>query len=78
MALYNISVINDADGCNHTLVLKQIDTSVCSTYIVKINDNYYEDLTEENIIDIIDQIKNGEKPKSGSYKNRISSESAPE
>jgi hypothetical protein len=39
MALYNISVINDADGCNHTLVLKQIDTSVCSTYIVKINDN---------------------------------------
>jgi NADH-quinone oxidoreductase E subunit len=46
--------------------------------IVKINDNYYEDLTELNIIYIIDQIRNGEKPKSGSYKNRISSESVQE
>ena len=42
--------------------------------IVKINDNYYEDLTEANIINIIEQIKNSEKPKIGSYKNRFSSE----
>jgi NADH-quinone oxidoreductase E subunit len=42
--------------------------------VIKINDDYYEDLSEQNAIDIIDKIKNGSKPKIGSYKDRVSSE----
>ena len=42
--------------------------------IVKINDDFYEDLSDENIVEILDKLKNNEKPKTGSYKNRHSSE----
>ena len=45
-----------------------------SAPMMQINDDYYEDLSEEKVEKIIDQIQNGEKPKPGSYRGRINSE----
>ena len=42
--------------------------------MMQINDDYYEDLNKEKTEKIIDQIQNGEKPKPGSYRDRISAE----
>ena len=42
--------------------------------MIQINDDYFEDLDKEKTIKIIDQILNGEKPKSGSYRGRKNSE----
>ena len=42
--------------------------------MMQINDDYYEDLNKEKTEKIIDQIKNGETPKAGSYKGRKNSE----
>ena len=42
--------------------------------MVQINDDYFEDLDKEKTVKIIDQILNGEKPKSGSYRGRKNSE----
>ena len=44
--------------------------------MIQINENYYEDLSKEKLIKIIDETKQGKKPKPGSYKGR--SNSAPE
>ena len=43
--------------------------------VIKINDDYYEDLSIDDVCKIIEEIQNGKKPKIGSYKNRKSSES---
>ena len=42
--------------------------------VVQINDWYYEDLAESDIINILKEIINGNNPKKGSYKNRKSAE----
>ena len=42
--------------------------------MMQINDDYYEDLNKEKTEKIINQIQNGEKPKSGSYRGRKNSE----
>lgn len=42
--------------------------------VIKINDDYYEDLSIDDVLKIIQDIKEGKKPKIGSYKNRNSSE----
>ena len=42
--------------------------------MIQINDDYFEDLDEEKFEKIINQILNGEKPKPGSYRGRLSSE----
>ena len=42
--------------------------------MMQINDDYFEDLDKEKTIKIIDQILNGDNPKPGSYRGRISSE----
>ena len=43
--------------------------------IVKINDNYYEDITTENILPIIDKLRAGKEPKLGTQNSkRFSSE----
>ena len=42
--------------------------------MMQINENYFEDLNEEKTKKIIDMMLNDESPKSGSYKNRKSSE----
>ena len=41
--------------------------------IVQINDDYYEDLTPEGIIELIDKLKKNEPIKSGSYIGRLGS-----
>ena len=43
--------------------------------MLQINEDYFEDLDEEKTKEIINKILNDESPKSGSYKNRKSSES---
>ena len=42
--------------------------------MMQINDDYYEDLDKEKTETIINQIQNGEKPISGSYRGRKNSE----
>ena len=42
--------------------------------MMQINEDYFEDLNEEKTKEIINMILNDESPKSGSYKNRKSSE----
>ena len=42
--------------------------------MIQINEDYYEDLDAEKTEKIIEQIKNNEKPKSGSYRGRKNSE----
>ena len=42
--------------------------------MMQINNDYYEDLDKEKTLKIIDQILNGENPKSGSYRGRLNSE----
>ena len=42
--------------------------------MVQINEDYFEDLDTEKLEKIIEKIGNNEKPKSGSYKGRLSSE----
>ena len=44
--------------------------------MAQINDDYFEDLNKQKLIEIIEQTKNNIKPKAGSYKGRSSS--APE
>ena len=44
--------------------------------MIQINENYYEDLSKEKLMKIIDETKNGKQPKPGSYKGRFNS--APE
>ena len=44
--------------------------------MAQINDEYFEDLSKEKLIEIIEQTKNNIKPKAGSYKGRLNS--APE
>jgi hypothetical protein len=39
MALYNISVINNAPGCNDTTVTEQVSVNGCTTYIVRLASN---------------------------------------
>ena len=42
--------------------------------MMQINDDYYEDLDKEKALEILDQIIQGKKPKSGSYRGRLNSE----
>ncbi len=42
--------------------------------MIQINDDYYEDLDENKLENIIDQTLKGETPKPGSYRGRINSE----
>ena len=42
--------------------------------MMQINDEYYEDLDKEKTLKILDKILNGETPKPGSYRGRISNE----
>ena len=48
--------------------------SCVSAPMMQINEDYFEDLDEEKTKEIINMILNDESPKSGSYKNRKSSE----
>jgi len=45
--------------------------------MLSINDDYYEDLTEQDISDILDEIKQGGKPKAGPRSKRYAAEPLP-
>ena len=42
--------------------------------MMQINDDYYEDLDKEKTLEILDKILNGETPKPGSYRGRVSNQ----
>ena len=42
--------------------------------MIQINDEYYEDLDEKKLENIIEQTMKGKTPKSGSYRGRVNSE----
>ena len=46
----------------------------CNAPMVQINDDYYEDLDEKKLENIIEQTMKGKTPKPGSYRGRINSE----
>jgi NADH dehydrogenase (ubiquinone) flavoprotein 2 len=56
--------------------LKKIEClgSCVSAPVVKIGDDYFEDLDEKSIIKIIEELRADQKPRFGSQKGRISSE----
>ncbi|MDB5477762.1 MAG: NADH-ubiquinone oxidoreductase chain [Alphaproteobacteria bacterium] len=41
--------------------------------VIQINDDYYEDLSPERVIDIIEALRSGQKPKTGSQTGRMGS-----
>ena len=45
--------------------------------MLSINDDYYEDLTEKDIVEILDDIKKGGKPKAGPRSKRYAAEPLP-
>ena len=45
--------------------------------MLSINDDYYEDLTEDEIIQILDEVKQGRKPKPGPRSKRYAAEPLP-
>ena len=46
----------------------------CNAPMVQINDDYYEDLSPESIVRILQELKNGKTPKVGSQTGRVASE----
>ncbi len=46
----------------------------CNAPMVQINDDYYEDLSPESIVAILQSLKNGKTPKAGSQTGRVRSE----
>ncbi len=45
--------------------------------MLSINDDYYEDLTENDIVEILDEFKKGGKPKAGPRSKRYAAEPLP-
>jgi NADH-quinone oxidoreductase E subunit len=59
---------------NFTLLPCECLGACVNAPVIKINDDYYEDLSSDDAQKIIEEIQSGKKPKIGSYKNRKSSE----
>jgi NADH-quinone oxidoreductase E subunit len=59
---------------NFTLLPCECLGACVNAPVIKINDDYYEDLSLDDVEKIIENIQNNKKPKTGSYKNRKSSE----
>lgn len=72
----NIKCRETTEDKNFTLSEVECLGACVNAPIVQINDDYYEDLSEESIISIIQQLKNGKKPTIGSQIGRQTS--APE
>jgi NADH dehydrogenase (ubiquinone) flavoprotein 2 len=70
----NIEIGSTTSDNKFTLLPCECLGACVNAPVVKINDDYYEDLESEDIVKIIDEIKNGTNPKIGSYIDRISSE----
>jgi NADH-quinone oxidoreductase E subunit len=64
-----------ADG-KFTVVEVECLGACCNAPMVQINDEYYEDLTAENFRSVLEALKRGEDPKTGSQEGRTGSEPA--
>lgn len=79
------AVAKDVTGCGlgetsadgkFTVVEVECLGACCNAPMVQINDEYYEDLTAENFRAILEALKHGEDPKTGSQEGRTGSEPA--
>ena len=64
-----------ADGL-FTLIEVECLGACCNAPMIQINDDYYEDLTPDSVVAVIDALAKGETPKAGSQTGRRSSEPA--
>ena len=62
-----------ADGL-FTLIEVECLGACVNAPMIQINDDYYEDLTPESVVDILKALANGEQPKTGPQNGRRSSE----
>ena len=78
-----LEVAKNVTGCNlgetskdnkFTLVEVECLGACCNAPMIQINDDYYEDLTEENFKDLLLKLKENEKISTGSQTGRQSSE----
>jgi NADH-quinone oxidoreductase E subunit len=79
------AVAKDVTGCGlgetsadgkFTVVEVECLGACCNAPMVQINDEYYEDLTAENFRSVLEALKRGEDPKTGSQEGRTGSEPA--
>ncbi len=62
-----------ADGL-FTVVEVECLGACCNAPMVQINDDFYEDLTPESFANVLQALKRGEQPKTGSQAGRVGSE----
>jgi len=79
------AVAKDVTGCGlgetsadgkFTVVEVECLGACCNAPMVQINDEYYEDLTAENFRSVLEALKRGEDPMTGSQEGRTGSEPA--
>ena len=70
----NIDLNETTDDSLFTLVEVECLGGCVNAPVIQINDDYYEDLTEESVISILKKLKNDEIPKTGPQVNRKCSE----
>lgn len=63
-----------SDDGTFTLTEVECLGACCNAPMVQINDDFYEDLTPELLINVLDTLKGGGQPKTGSQIGRITSE----
>ena len=71
-----IKLRETTEDCKFTLLPCECLGACVNAPVVKVNDNFYEDLSGKDIIEILDALSKGNTPKSGSYANRMSSEAS--
>ena len=62
-----------ADG-NFSLIEVECLGACCNAPMVQINDDFYEDLNADNMVQILEALERGEQPQTGSQSGRMSSE----
>ncbi len=77
------AVLKDVTGCDlgetsddgaFTVVEVECLGACCNAPMVQINDDYYEDLTAESFKAVLEALKRGETPETGSQSGRVGSE----
>ena len=72
----NLKIKSGKTTSDGMFTIKQVEClgACVNAPMMQINDDYYEDLDKQKTLDILDKILNGETPKPGSYRGRLSSE----
>ncbi len=73
---YGIHSGETTDDGVFTLLEVECLGACCNAPMVQINDDFYEDLTPDSIIEVLEGLKSGKKVKAGSQIGRITSEPA--